>query len=408
MSRTFVGFGFGAIQGGLFLYEAFRSGNFDRLVVAEVIPDVVDAVRKAGGKYNVNIALPTGIERQTVSGIEIYNPAVPEDADKLIKALSEADEIATALPSVDFFNRGTPSVAKLIAAGIKLRQDNAGDISSVIYTGENNNYAAEILQKHVEYELGGDNSILLRNVQFLNTVIGKMSGVVVSPEHIEKSGLQLIAPGLERAFLVEEFNKILITLIELPDFERGINVFIEKAELHPFEEAKLYGHNATHALIGYLAYRKGYNTMSEALADTELKEFAAKAFLQESGQPLIAQYSGLDPLFTTAGYAEYVDDLLTRMGNPYLEDLVERIIRDPQRKLGWDDRLIGTMRMALRAGVEPKGFAKGAAAALMYYKPDIVLDEADKVLRDIWGKDVDAEEADKIIELIKKFLAISW
>ena len=32
---TFVGFGFGAIQAGLFLYEAYRSGNFGRLVVAE-------------------------------------------------------------------------------------------------------------------------------------------------------------------------------------------------------------------------------------------------------------------------------------------------------------------------------------------------------------------------------------
>ena len=41
LTKTFVGFGFGAIQGGLFLYEAFRSGQFRRLVVAEVVPEVV-------------------------------------------------------------------------------------------------------------------------------------------------------------------------------------------------------------------------------------------------------------------------------------------------------------------------------------------------------------------------------
>ena len=40
-TRTYVGFGFGAIQAGLFLYEAYRSGNFARLVVAEVLPDLV-------------------------------------------------------------------------------------------------------------------------------------------------------------------------------------------------------------------------------------------------------------------------------------------------------------------------------------------------------------------------------
>ena len=36
MSRTFVGFGFGAIQAGLFLAEAHLSNNFDRLVVADI------------------------------------------------------------------------------------------------------------------------------------------------------------------------------------------------------------------------------------------------------------------------------------------------------------------------------------------------------------------------------------
>src|SRR5512140_2537168 len=109
--RTFVGFGFGAIQGGLFLYEAFRSGRFQRLVVAEVVPDVVAAVRRAQGCYRVNIATSTGIVVQEVRNIEILNPAVPADAQALVEAMAEASEIATALPSVDFFQRGQPSIA---------------------------------------------------------------------------------------------------------------------------------------------------------------------------------------------------------------------------------------------------------------------------------------------------------
>jgi hypothetical protein len=55
-TRTYVGFGFGAIQAGLFLYEAFVSGAFHRLVVAEVLPEVVAAIRKAEGRFCVNIA----------------------------------------------------------------------------------------------------------------------------------------------------------------------------------------------------------------------------------------------------------------------------------------------------------------------------------------------------------------
>jgi mannitol-1-phosphate 5-dehydrogenase len=49
--------------------------------------------------------------------------------------------------------------------------------------------------------------------------------------------------------------------------------------------------------------------------------------------------------------------------NPYLRDRTDRVTRDPRRKLGWDDRLIGTMRLALDAGVTPRRFALGAAAA---------------------------------------------
>src|ERR1035437_8405692 len=106
LPKTFVGFGFGAIQGGLFLYEAFRSGKFGRLVVAEVVPEVVTGVRRAQGRFRINIATRTGIVVQEVTGVEILNPTVPADARALADALAEASEIATALPSVEFYQRG--------------------------------------------------------------------------------------------------------------------------------------------------------------------------------------------------------------------------------------------------------------------------------------------------------------
>ena len=77
--RTFVGFGFGAIQSGLFLYEAFHSSSFRRLVVAEVLPEVVQAVRREGGLFCVNIAHPDRVESACIGPIEINNPAVEAD-----------------------------------------------------------------------------------------------------------------------------------------------------------------------------------------------------------------------------------------------------------------------------------------------------------------------------------------
>ena len=389
--KTFVGFGFGAIQGGLFLYEAFRSGNFQRLVVAEVVPEVVAAVRKAGGRYRVNIATAGGIQVQEVCGIEILNPLDPADAPALAESLAEASEIATALPSVDFYGRGEPSVAAFIAEAMRRKAADDRLPPCIVYTAENHNHAAEILQQlcgqpkrrapalrgeriRAEHELCGP-------VQFLNTVIGKMSGVVTDPGQIAAEGLVCLAEGFPRAFLVEEFNRILITRIDLPGFKRGIEVFLEKPELLPFEEAKLYGHNAVHALLGYLAQRLGCQFMSGAAKIRPLMALARGAFLEESGAALISRYEGLDPLFTPAGYQEYADDLLARMTNPYLRDRIERVTRDTRRKLGWDDRLIGTMRLALDAGITPHRFALGAAAALETLGPT---ESAAEQLKELW------------------------
>ena len=52
------------------------------------------------------------------------------------------------------------------------------------------------------------------------------------------------------------------------------------------------------------------------------------------------------------------------MINPFLRDPVDRVTRDPSRKLGWEDRLLGSMKLAQRAGVQPNGLAEGARIAL--------------------------------------------
>jgi mannitol-1-phosphate 5-dehydrogenase len=363
--RTFVGFGFGAIQAGLFLYEAWRSGNFKRLVVAEVMPQVVDAVRANGGRYGLNVATPSRIESHTVGTIEIYNPGVASDCRALIEAVAEADEIATALPSVKFYGTGqTGDVVHILGAGLREKGRRPDLPAAIVYTAENHNHAAEVLTAELERVLGAGDTMRRVRTQVLNTVIGKMSGVVTDPGQIAEQKLLPMTPGVARAFLVEQFNRILITRIQLDGFRRGIEVFEEKPDLLPFEEAKLYGHNATHALIGYLLREAGGGFMSEAARDTRLMNLARDAFLLESGGALCRKYAGLDPLFTEAGYRAYVDDLLARMTNPHLRDAVERITRDTRRKLGWEDRLIGTMRLALGQGIRPDRYALGAAAAV--------------------------------------------
>jgi mannitol-1-phosphate/altronate dehydrogenase len=144
--RTYVGFGFGAIQAGLFLYEAFRSGRFTRLVVAEVVPETVKAVREAGGFFTVNIAHPDRVESARVGPVEICDPADAGDREKLLAALAEAAEIGTAVPSVSCYrSQGPGSLHKVLAAGLARKAETNGP-RSVVYAAENHNRAAETLE----------------------------------------------------------------------------------------------------------------------------------------------------------------------------------------------------------------------------------------------------------------------
>lgn len=408
-TRTFVGFGFGAIQSGLFLYEAFHSGAFRRLVVVEVVSEVVQAVRQEGGSFCINIAHRDRVESACVGPVEIYDPAVEADRQKILGAIVEAEEIATAVPSVAFYvSDKSGSIHRLLADGLCQKVDLNGP-RAVIYAAENHNHAAEILEAAVMGAIPLEQHSAVRaRVRFLNTVIGKMSQVVVDREEVQARNLTPITPGYPRAFLVEAFNHILVSKVQFPEpFERGISVLLEKDDLLPFEEAKLYGHNATHAVLGYLGALVGAQRVADLQETPGMLPFARAAFIDESGTTLIRKHAGLDPLFTPDGYMEFADDLLERMTNLFLVDMIERVTRDTERKLGWNDRLIGTMRVALEQSVIPSRYAMGAAAALARLDPATLEGHtpAGNILDELWREASPGQaERDQVVSLIETAL----
>ncbi len=382
---VFYGIGLGPIQTGIFLAGAAK-GGFDRIVIAEVDDSLKEAVRAGGGKVSINIAYPDGIRPAVFDRVEVYNPNLPLERAKLVDAAAEAEEFATALPSVRFFAEPALLLREAFLRHPEKRR--------FLYTAENHNYAAEELQHAVARDFP--------DTWYLNTVIGKMSGVVREGEPGYEELLPL-APGAKRAHLVEAFDRIYISSV--PGIEerrcRGLHV---KEDLLPFEEAKLYGHNATHFLLAILGREKGWSFMSELGKDAELMDFVRQAFVGESGVALCRKYASFeDELFTPEGFAAYADDLLIRMTNPYLRDAIERIIRDLPRKLAWGDRVIGTMRLALSQGVTPAHFAAGAAFAAREFAGSRDQGAVRAKLAELWPTPWDNEHQ-RLFELIAERL----
>jgi len=341
---TFLGIGLGPIQTGIFLLGASR-GGFDRIVVADVDKSLVAALRSDKGLVTINVASTDKVLLENIPNIEILNPTDPSDLEKLIGIAAESDEIATALPGVKFFAN--------IAAWLRKGFEREPDRRRFIYTAENHNHAAELLHEAV----GGN----FPNTHYLNTVVGKMSGIVPGAECIKRK-LNPLTQSADRGHLVEEFNRILIS--ECPDIDRRLTKGLHvKKDLLPFEEAKLYGHNAIHMLLGLHASENRISFMHELADHPEIIEIGRLAFINESGRAMCRKWKGVDELFTEKGYRDYAEDLLVRMVNPFLTDSVDRVCRDLERKLGWDDRIVGTMRVVVSQGFQPVELSRGASIA---------------------------------------------
>jgi len=158
-----------------------------------------------------------------------------------------------------------------------------------------------------------------------------------------------------------------------------------------------------HFLLGCVGKLKGYTYMSEFTGDPDADLLGLDALILETGGWFRPRYRGTgESVASDDGFRTWAVQLMRRIVNPYLFDRVDRIIRDPERKLAWNDRIIGTMRRALAAGVVPKRYALGAAAALLLLRraaPDVPRNAS--WLAGLWGDAADPGEREDVITCIE-------
>jgi mannitol-1-phosphate 5-dehydrogenase len=83
--------------------------------------------------------------------------------------------------------------------------------------------------------------------------------------------------------------------------------------------------------------------------------------MEESGAVLIKRYG-----FDAQKHAAYIQKILGRFENPYLKDDVERVGRQPLRKLSAGDRLIKPLLGTLEYALPHVNLVKGIAAAMHF------------------------------------------
>ena len=146
---------------------------------------------------------------------------------------------------------------------------------------------------------------------------------------------------------------------------------------------------------------KGLETIDQSIQDESVRGIVRPA-MEESGAALVQKHG-----FDADEHAKYIDKIETRFKNPYIRDEVIRVGREPLRKLGQADRLVGPVKMATEFDLSRDHLLKGIAAAFHYdntadpqsaeLQGRIQAEGFGPVVSDVTGFAKDSEDYNKVI-----------
>lgn len=337
-------FGAGNIGRG-FLGQLFAESGYE-VVFIDIDEPLIGALHD-NGAYPLRLVTNAKTEELTIAPV---TGILSKSSALVAQAITQATIGATAVGA-----RALPYIAPTVAAGVAARMRAGIGQPFNLIVCENLKGAAALFREMVCKHLSEpERDYLASHVGFVDTVIGRMV-----PELTPELKAQ------DRTLVIAEPYK------ELPVDRTGFIglipriVGMEPCDNFPLYTArKLYLHNAGHAILAYLGYRRGYQLGYEALEDKEIRPILDAA-LEESLLGIVARYHA-DETWLRA----HVDNLKERFANRVLADPVLRLGRDPLRKLAPDDRLVGAARTAEATGHTPLNLAWGIAAGLAFDAPD--------------------------------------
>ena len=338
MSGVAVHFGAGNIGRGFVGLILHRAGY--QVVFADVVDQLIDTLNRTPSYQVKEVGLDSSEER--VDGYRAINSRGDEPA--VIDEIASADVVTTAVgPTVLRF------VAPVIAAGLRKRPGGATRLA--VMACENAINATDVLAEHIRSQVpDAEWPAVAARAVFANTAVDR-----IVPAQSAEEGLDVT---------VETYFE---WAIERPPFggdEPSIPDATWVDDLAPYIERKLFTVNTGHATTAYHGFARGIRKLSDALADDAVRA-AVEGVLGETKQLLVAKHD-----FGDEAQQAYVDKILQRFANPYLPDTVDRVGRQPLRKLSRSERLIGPAAELAERGIRPRHLVATVEAALSFDVPD--------------------------------------
>jgi mannitol-1-phosphate 5-dehydrogenase len=316
---------------GLLLHEAGYE-----VVFADVDRPLIERL-EAAERYTVREVGP-GARDHVVDRFRAIDSGV--DASRLIADLETADLVTTAVgPRVLRF------IAPHILEGLRGRQDDLPPIA--VMACENAINATDVLRDEIASLTTPEEwARLAPRAVFANTAVDR-----IVPGQPADAGLDVT---------VETFFEWAIESGPFGDTPPEIPGAHYVDELAPYIERKLFTVNTGHASIAYLGALAGHERIAEALADPAVRR-AVERVLLETSALIVADHA-----FTADEQAAYRERILERFANPELPDTVERVGRQPLRKISRKERFIEPAARLAARGEAVDGLLAAVAAALRF------------------------------------------
>jgi mannitol-1-phosphate 5-dehydrogenase len=283
-------------------------------------------------------------EDRWVGGVAAISPG-----DKsLPKLAAEAELVATAVGPTSL-----GEVGRMLAPLLRHRLEESGSPTNVL-TFENSRRGPELLALGMIEE----EPVLAREIGKRIGIGGAAVWCTISKREVTPEGVRFDANREDECYV--DAASLVPALPPLDGSVSGLTL------VHSFDNRmveKLWLFNAGHAAAAYFGWHAGCRTLDEAMSRPRVRG-AVAAVVEEAEQAFefhLNSRPGSEPIPPRS-----LGEILELYVDPALRDPVVRVGREPRRKLGHDDRLIGPAVAAMAAGLRPVALAEAAAAALSY------------------------------------------
>ncbi|MEI6102019.1 MAG: hypothetical protein WCP73_09285, partial [Eubacteriales bacterium] len=334
-----VMYGAGNIGRG-FIGKVFSDSGYD-VCFLDIMPNVIEEINS---RHEYPVRIVTNIE--THDDIVKNVRAVFAGSSDAIDEIASCDIMATAV-GVNVL----PKIAPVIAKGIIERMKTGRPLDIILCE---NQLEADILMRGWINEHLNDSQRewAQKNIGLVEASIGRMVPVMTFQQKAENPLLVYVEPYAELPVDSSAFRG------ELPCDLVGL---LPYSPFGLYIRRKLFIHNMGNAICAYMGAEKGYYYVWQAAEDREIC-CAAREAMMASANALAREYGDEFMILLE----EHVDDLLFRFKNRELGDTIDRVGRDPVRKLRRNDRFVGAALYCMDQGISPSPIIDGIRSALRY------------------------------------------